>query len=394
MECPACPEVTLGELGDELLLQLETRRYPLAGSFELTERCNLRCMHCFINQPAGSREAMSRELTLPQVGYILDQLVDGGCLFLLLTGGEPLLRPDFADIWRYAKQKGLIPSLFTNGTLLTPQIADLLAEWRPSSIEITLYGATQEVYERVTGAPGSFERCMRGIELALERGLRLNLKSVLLRANVHQLGQMKALAERLGVEYRFDGVLFPRLDGAPMLGDQRLNPEEIIALDREYPERQREFDRLYRDFGETPVRSEYVYSCGAGQRSFHVDSAGRLSACMMARQPSYDLLQGNFQEAWEEFLDAVLRKKRVLDTPCRTCTVGALCTQCPGWSQLAHGDDETPVAYICEIGRLRAQQTRVSVAASPQDETAIETSRGRRILVLTGPPDRETGGPR
>jgi len=385
MECPVSLETTLGEVGEELLKQLGTRRFPLGGSIEVTERCNLACLHCFINQPAGSQTAVARELTLAQVKGILDQIADAGCLFLLITGGEPLLRPDFPEIWRYAKQKGMIVSLFTNGTLLTPAIADLLAEWRPSSIEITLYGATAETYERVTQRAGSFARCMAGIELAIERGLRLNLKTVLIQANRHELEAMRDLSARLGAPYRFDGIIFPRLDGDEIAADQILSAADVVALDRQYPERQEEFDRLYRDYGTTPVRSEYVFSCGAGHRSFHIDSAGRLSLCMMARQPSYDLPQGRFQEGWE-LLGAALRKKRALATPCQSCTVGVLCTQCPGWSQLAHGDDETPVDYMCEMGHLRAAQVTVSAGAGlePKNLTALD---GTSITIRTGPSD-------
>ena len=139
MGCPSCPEITLSDVGDELLAQLGGRRYPLGATFELTERCNLRCLHCYIQQPAGSPEAASRELTLPQVRTVLDKMADAGCMFLVLTGGEPLLRPDFPEIWRHAKGKGMLTTLFTNGTLLTPQIADLLGEYRPYAAEITLF---------------------------------------------------------------------------------------------------------------------------------------------------------------------------------------------------------------------------------------------------------------
>lgn len=371
MECAGCPEVTLGELGDELLSQLAGRRYPVGGTLEITERCNLACLMCYINRPAGSREAIAQELSLPQIRGVLDQLAQAGCLSLLLTGGEPLLRADFCDIWRYAKQKGILVSLFTNGTLLTPRMADFLAEWRPGIIEITLYGASAETYERVTRVEGSYARCMRGIELALERGLRLNLKSVLVRANVHELEEMKAFAESLGAPYRFDGVLWPRLDGRSDTLEQRLSPAEIVALDERYSERQQEFDRLYEEFGAAAVRSDYVYVCGAGKRSFHIDSAGRLSACIMARRPSYSLLEGTFEEGWES-LWPNLRRERTLDVACRTCTVGALCIQCPGWSQLVHGDDETPVEYVCEMGQARAAQ-RVDFE-SPMPPAAAEVT--------------------
>jgi radical SAM protein with 4Fe4S-binding SPASM domain len=107
------------------------------------------------------------------------------------------------------------------------------------------------------------------------------------------------------------------------------------------------------------VRGETVYTCGAGRYSFHVDCTGRLSACMMSRRPAYDLLQGSFQEGWEA-VGAVVREMRQRETACRTCRVGVLCSQCPGWSQMAHGDNETPVEYVCELGHLRAAQLHLT----------------------------------
>ena len=289
-------------------------------------------------------------------------MADAGCLFLLLTGGEVLLRPDFAEIYRRARGRGMLVSLFTNATLLTPAIADLLAYSRPQSIEITLYGATQQTYEAVTQVPGSYARCRRGIELLLERGLPLTLKSVLLTTNRHELAEMQTLAEEVGVKFRYDGTLWPRLDGGERPYDHRLSLEEMLALDREDPERRRQWEETAALFGGQLVRAEYVYSCGAGLQTFHVDSAGRMSICTMSRHPSYDLRQMRFEEAWEA-LGTLRQQRRRLDTACRTCTAGGLCTQCPGWSQAVHGDDETPVAFVCELGRLRAAEFQQPVLA-------------------------------
>ena len=360
MDLSACPELDLGEWGDALAASLGGRRYPLGGTLELTERCNLRCVHCYINQPAGSPAARSRELAIAEVGGILDQMADAGCLFLLLTGGEVLLRPDFEEIYRYARGRGMLVSLFTNATLLTPAIADLLAYSRPHSIEITLYGATQETYEAVTQIPGSYARCRRGIELLLERGLPLTLKSVLLTTNRHELAAMQALAGELDVKFRYDGTLWPRLDGGEQPYDYRLSLEEMLALDREDPDRWRQWEDTARSFSGQLVRAEYVYSCGAGINTFHIDSAGRMSICTMARRPSYDLQQVRFEDAWDA-LGALRQQVRRLDTACRTCTAGGLCTQCPGWSQAVHGDDETPVEYVCELGRLRVAQIQQAI---------------------------------
>jgi len=345
----------LGEWGEELHQRLQGRRYPLGGTLEVTDRCNLSCVHCYINQPAASRAAQTRELSAAQIAGLLDQMAEAGTLFLLLTGGEPLLRLDFAEIYQMARQRGMVVSLFTNGSLLTPRIADVLADSRPFGIEITLYGATPQTYEAVTRAPGSYARCRRGIELLLERGLPLTLKSVLLRANRHELPAMRELAAELGVKFRYDGTLWPRLDGGEQPYDQRLSLEEMLALDLEDPERRRQWEKTAAAFSGQFVRAERVYSCGAGLQTFHVDSAGRMSICTMSRRPAYDLLSMGFQEAWER-LGELRQLKRQLDTPCRTCAVGALCTQCPGWSQAVHGDDETPVEFVCKLGKLRAAQ--------------------------------------
>ncbi len=359
MECPTWPELDLGVLYNEQIARLAGGRYPFVGSFELTERCNLGCLHCFINQPAGSAKARSRELTAAQVTGILDQIADAGCLYLLLTGGEPLLRPDFAEIWQAAVRKGLLLTLFTNGTLLTPRLADLLAEWRPRSLEITLYGATAETYERVTGVPGSYAACLRGIELALDRGLPLALKTMVLRANRAELSAMQALARGWGIPFRYDGLLWPRRDMGEGPYAQRLSAEELVALDMDDPERSREWGKAFDDAAGL-VWGEAVYACGAGRYGFHIDCTGQLSLCMATPFPAYDLLQGSFRDGWENVLGPAIREARKQVTPCTTCELAVLCTQCPGWSQAVHGDNETPVAFVCELGHLRAERLHLS----------------------------------
>jgi len=261
----------------------------------------------------------------------------------------------------------MLVTLFTNGTLLTPRIADALADFRPHVVEITLYGATQQTYEKVTQVPGSYDRCRRGIDLLLQRGLRVTLKSVLLTTNLHELPETRALAERLGVRFRYDGTLWPRLDRGRQAFDYRLSVAQMIALDEADPERQVQWDRMAAAPGGQLPRTEYVYDCGAGLRSFHIDSAGKTSVCTMSRRVTYDLLQVPFQEAWER-LGGLRKLKRQLNTACRTCTVGGLCSQCPGWSQAIHGDDETPVDYLCELGRLRGERARSAIGVKQGEE--------------------------
>jgi radical SAM protein with 4Fe4S-binding SPASM domain len=281
-------------------------------------------------------------------------LAVAGCLSLLLTGGEPLIRPDYLEIYAYAKRKGFLLTLFTNGTLLMPKTADYLAEFPPTTIEITLYGRTQQTYERVTRVPGSHAQCMRGIDLALDRGLPLGLKAFLLRANQHELHDMQQYARELGVDFRFDGMLLPRLDNVGGDRPDHIPAEDLVDLDMEDPERSSEWHDLWEEFGGLPARAGYLYQCGAGHHGFHIDSSGRLSMCMMARQPAYDLLEGSFQDGWDRHLGALRSTKRTHRVKCETCSFLSLCGQCPGWSRLVHGDDETPVEFLCRLGHLRA----------------------------------------
>src|SRR5437667_7741880 len=158
--------------------EVNSARIPVNGTIELTNRCPLVCSHCYNNLPMNDAAARRAELSTEEHRRILDELGELGCLWLLYSGGEILARRDFLDIYAHAKRSGFLVTLFTNGILIDERMADRLADLPPFAIEITLYGRTRETYERLTRIPGSFDRCMRGVDLLLERNLPLKLKSV------------------------------------------------------------------------------------------------------------------------------------------------------------------------------------------------------------------------
>jgi radical SAM protein with 4Fe4S-binding SPASM domain len=353
MECPHIPNIRYREFSKQLHDKAGGSRIPIAGSVELTDRCNLSCAHCYIRLPADSEAARQSELSLSAWRRIIDEITAEGCLWLCITGGEPLLRPDFLEIYTYAKEKGLLIVLFTNGTLITPRIADHLAEFRPFVVEISLYGATRETYESVTRVPGSYDRCRRGIQLLLERGIPLNLKTVIMSLNKHELGEMKNWAAELGVPFRFDPVISPRLDGSREPCTLRISPEEVVALDQADERRSQEWQELMQQFTGSLPQPEYLYFCGAGLGAFHLDFRGELSLCLMVRQPGYHLPSGSFREGWHNFLVKVRQQKRQNPIPCTRCELIVLCGQCPGWALLENGNPEGKVEYLCQIAHLR-----------------------------------------
>jgi radical SAM protein with 4Fe4S-binding SPASM domain len=295
-----------------------------------------------------------KEFSYQEYCHLLDQMAEAGCLWLIITGGEPMVRRDFLDIYEYAKGKGFIIILYTNGTLITPEIADRLRCWRPKTVEITMYGATRETYERVSGVPGSFDRAIRGLELLAERGISLVIKAMALTLNRHEIGDIKKYARKLGAEFRYDPVVWPRLDGMKDPYRVRLEPEEVIQLELEDEDR----PRAWREFAQKflhPVKSEFLYWCGSGVHSFFIDAFGRLSLCIEARHPYYDLRKGTFAEAWEQFLPAVKNTRCTKDFACLHCDLVNLCGRCPPFSQQENRDPESVVPFLCRLAHLRVE---------------------------------------
>jgi radical SAM protein with 4Fe4S-binding SPASM domain len=359
-------EQKYGDWSLEVHQRLSGKRVPIGGSLELTQRCNNRCVHCYNNLAAGDKAALKNELSLDEHCRIIDEIAGFGCLWLLLTGGEIFLRKDFLDIYTYAKQKGLIVTLFTNGTLITADIADYLAQLPPFSIEITLYGNTAETYESISGVPGSFDRCMRGIHLLLDRRLPLKLKTMAIAQNKHEIFDMKRFVEEeLALNFKFDAMVNPRRDCSQSPLEVRLTPSEIVELDLEDPDRVTEWKQFAARFNKpvvNPAKIDKLYQCGAGLQSFAIDLFGRMSACMLSGN-TYDLRKGSFKEGWEEYLFSLRQLKITRKTKCSDCQIKSMCGMCPANSELECRDAEAPVDFLCEVAHLRAHALGLEIAA-------------------------------
>jgi radical SAM protein with 4Fe4S-binding SPASM domain len=375
-------EQTYGDWSLEVHQRLSGKRVPIGGSLELTQRCNNRCIHCYNNLAAGDKAALENELALDEHCRIIDEIAGFGCLWLLLTGGEILLRKDFLDIYTYARQKGLLITLFTNGTLITTDIADYLAQLPPFSIEITLYGNTAKTYESITGIPGSYDRCLNGIRLLMERNLPLKLKTMAIAQNKHEIFDMKRFAEKeLGLDFKFDAMVNPRRDCSQTPLEVRLSPREIVALDLEDPDRVAEWKQFADRFNRPvldPEKVDKLYKCGGGFQSFAIDPFGRLAACVLSGD-TYDLRQGSFKEGWEKHLFSLGQKKITHRTKCSDCQIRPMCGICPANSELECRDAEAPVDFLCEVAHLRAHVLGLKVAPHGECEYCPNGSKYKEL---------------
>jgi MoaA/NifB/PqqE/SkfB family radical SAM enzyme len=238
----------------DLLGRAAIRRQPANAHFELTSRCNLSCSMCYIRLGADD-STLKKELPASAWLSLAREAVENGMVFLLLTGGEIFLRPDFFQIYEPLTRMGLILTLFTNGTLITPEIAKRLAHSSPSRMEITLYGATEETYDAVTGIPGSYARCCNGIELLLENRIPLGLKTTLTRQNVGELQAMRRMAHNWGVPLSAGWLLSRRRDGYPSnVENCRLSAQDCVTLESTDQVSFKEWTEVALGGPSTPVR--------------------------------------------------------------------------------------------------------------------------------------------
>jgi MoaA/NifB/PqqE/SkfB family radical SAM enzyme len=270
-------------------LALRADRVPLVCQWEITCRCNLRCVMCYtdcFNRP----DLIRNELETPEIRRIMDELADAGCLDLILTGGEPLARPDFFDIYEHAKTRGFLVTILTNGTLITKAVADRLAALPPHRIEISLHGVKAETFEAITRGRRSFERCRRAIRLLLDRGLPLVLKTTAMTVNHEEILAIKRYTQSLGpVGYRLGEELRPTLDGDDAPQRLALSESARLRLLRQDPDLWAESCRR---------QSAPVEPCESGRRRFHIDAYGQLQLCSGNRGMGYDLRRGSFADGF------------------------------------------------------------------------------------------------
>jgi radical SAM protein with 4Fe4S-binding SPASM domain len=320
----------------------------------------------------GDLDAKQRELSKEEHFKMLDELVEMGCFWILYTGGEIFARKDFLEIYTYAKKKGFLITLFTNGGLVNEQIADYLVEWPPFAIEITLYGRTRETYEALTAIPGSYDRCLRGIRLLKERGLPLKLKTVATSINKHEVSAMRKFAEEeLGVEFKMDGQINPRIDCSQSPLAVRLTPEEVVALDLSAPKGASEYRRLAKHDMENPPnlsQGNTVYFCGGGMNSFAINAYGEVGICVISQQETFSIRGPGVKAVWEQSLLQLRMRTRTRVTKCIQCRIQSLCGMCPANGELESGDRETPVSFLCHVAHLRAAAIGAEIPAHGECE--------------------------
>ncbi|TFG75057.1 MAG: radical SAM protein, partial [Chrysiogenales bacterium] len=295
--------------------RLKEKPIPFSFDLEITARCNFNCRHCYINLPANDAEAMKNEISLTQIGNIADQAAAMGSLWCLITGGEPLLRADFQDIYLLLKKKGFLVSVYTNASIITDKHVSFFKKFPPRELEVTVYGVSQKTYERVTRRPDSYAAFRRGLDLLLKSGLKVRLKAMALRSNVAELPAIASFCRQYTKDYfRFDPLLHLRYDGnatrnAEIRGE-RLSAAEIVAIEQGDDERAATLKKNCRNLifqEQEHYDCRHLFHCGAGKESFVVSPEGYFHLCSALRHPECvtDLKQTTLADSWNDLVPRV-----------------------------------------------------------------------------------------
>jgi radical SAM protein with 4Fe4S-binding SPASM domain len=375
--------------------RLWEKRAPLLTylDVELTERCNFDCIHCYINLPADDRKAKARELSTERIKAILREAASLGCLKVRFTGGEPLLREDFEELYVFSRRLGLKVAIFTNASLVSPRLAEAFSRIPPlEKIEVTVYGMKKGSYEKVTRVPGSFEAAWRGISLLQEKKIPFVVKGAFLPGNKGDVKEFELWASGI-----------PWMDHAPpfaqffnlrsrrdserknrLIRSLRLPPEEGLKfLIRDESEFLKEMKAFCSRFM-APTRK--LFSCGAGNGRGCIDAYGSFSPCILLKSPetNCDPEKGSLKDALTAFFPKVRATKATNPdflARCARCFLRGLCDQCPARSWMENGTLDTPVEYLCQVAHEKARRLDLL----DDNEKAWEVREWRKRVRRLGP---------
>jgi len=260
--------------------------------FELTPCCNFNCVHCYLN----GRHAF-KELSYSEIIEIIDVLYEHEVLFLTFTGGDVFTRKDFLDIYLYAKKKGFIIEIYTNGALITDEVIDVFSKYPPLLVDISLYGSCEETYYKVTGVKGAFEKILSNIQKMLDAGLRVSVKAPVLNLYYNELPDIKNIAEKFGIPFRTGFEIFPTVDNDDRV--QRFCVPLADSLRYEFAE----FEKRPRTFGDDYdievvdlLKERPLFRCKLGRASCAIDYEGRMCPCMSFRHAGKKTDKGEFRQ--------------------------------------------------------------------------------------------------
>ena len=328
-------------------------RHPHVGGIELTPYCNLQCVHCYLQD-----QEKEKLLSTEEIKRIIDKLFDAGVLFLYFTGGEIFTRPDFLDIYIYAKKKGFIVELLTNGTLITQTEIDIFNMFPPASISISMYGKDEHSYHKVTGKTGMYNKIIQVFQMLSQNSIHFEIKYIGMKENQDDCFAVQAIAEKYNAQFSYSMELFPTLKGNSCTKNHMIPLEKIIEIESKIPGKKEEYKHLSEIPNPFLNRKDIpLYLCDMAISNFLVDYQGYLNPCHKCRIKKWNLLTTNFKTAWDDY-SSLLKEKSSTDNKCLKCKYLMMCSPCVIVNYLSTGNYNIPSETVCRLTHMRVVMSR------------------------------------
>lgn len=349
---------------------------PVSGSMELLPLCNMNCDMCYVRLDAKTVSRLGGLRTAEEWLHIARQMRDAGTLFLLLTGGEPLLYPDFKQLYLELRKLGMLISINTNGTLIDEEWAAFFGRYKPRRINITLYGADDDTYARLCHYPGGFERVTRAVRLLREQGVEVRMNCSIAKENAPDLDRLHDVGEALGVPVRADTYMTPatRERDMPYAMQARLEPQaagrcQICAMKREMgPELFARFAQksIWEEAHILPDEGPAKMHCRAGKCSYTINWQGEMRPCVVMTKPAANVLEVGFDAAWKHIVDET--EKIELSSVCNACSLRTICRTCAACALYETGRYDGVPDYMCRYARAAMDALRRETEIKKTDE--------------------------
>lgn len=359
----------MGKVLDQLWEKAGKQKIPITGAFELLPTCNLACKMCYVRK---SEEEVKKAGGLMPTDFWLDiakQARDNGLLFPLLTGGEPFLRDDIKELLAKMVEMGLQVSINSNGTLLDESIIKWMRKYCPTRINVTMYGASEETYERLCGDGDAYNRMRRAVDWMKYYGIPVKFNASITQYNLDDMDAMILYAKKMESPVQVATYMFPPIRrNKEMIGkNNRLTPEEAARAKVRADWLQQDptwfLGQVERFSHFIPVNDEMLkkqendmpheITCRAGRCSFWVDWRGNLGNCGMHTYFSHSLEKQSFVDAWKDIVDETNELR--FSSVCTNCPNYWLCHVCVSMVLNETGKLDGRPEYICKMTEKAAK---------------------------------------
>ena len=355
-------------------------KIPLSGTFELSPVCNFSCRMCYVRKTPAEVRAHDRPMvTMERWLEIARQAREKGMLYLLLTGGEPFLWPDFWALYEQLIRMGFLISINSNGSLIGDEAIRRLRQMPPTRINITLYGASDATYEALCRAKGVFSRVDHAIRGLKAAGITVKLNCSLTPQNAQDQEAIVAYAQANGLLLSINEYMLPPLRRDPaMLGrNVRFTPEEAAfyhmksyRLQCGEEAYQKYLNNIVRGLALPPGLDESCEDpldgkirCRAGRASFWITWDGYLTPCGMMPEPKADLTGRSFSDAWQEIGQRC--EPLVLSGACSKCPNRDMCHACAAMAQTETGSTSGIPQYLCRMTQEMRTLAKAELDGAP-----------------------------